>query len=378
VSTPISETTPIIGESPAFVAMLEDVSRVAALSKPVLIIGERGTGKELVATRLHYLSPRWEEPFVKLNCSALTESLLDSELFGHEAGAFTGAARRHVGRFERAAGGTLLLDELATIPMRMQEKILRVIEYGEFERVGGSEMVRVDVRILGATNADLPALAQRGEFRADLLDRLAFDVVNVPPLRHRREDIIVLAEHFAINVIRELGRELFPGFTEESREALLAHPWPGNVRGLKNTVERSVYRSDVPDAPIARIVFDPFEASYRDAATAGLMAGAESDEHDGAMRGPTEGPTRGSTQDPAEQPGSGPSLAPVSNALPTDLKDQVATLEKELIDQAMEASRYRQARAAELLSLTYDQLRALLRKHGLVERYGRRRWEQGR
>jgi len=136
MATPISETTPIIGESPAFVAMLEDVSRVAALSKPVLIIGERGTGKELVATRLHFLSGRWEEPLVKLNCSALTESILDSELFGHEAGSFTGATRRHTGRFERADGGTLLLDELATIPMRMQEKILRVIEYGEFERVG--------------------------------------------------------------------------------------------------------------------------------------------------------------------------------------------------------------------------------------------------
>ena len=124
----------------------------------MLIIGERGTGKELVATRLHYLSPRWEEPLVKLNCSALTESLLDSELFGHEAGSFTGAQKRHIGRFERAAGGTLLLDELATIPPRMQEKILRVIEYGEFERVGGSETVQVDVRILGATNADLPAI----------------------------------------------------------------------------------------------------------------------------------------------------------------------------------------------------------------------------
>ena len=199
--------------------MLEDVSRVAALSKPVLIIGERGTGKELVATRLHFLSPRWEEPLVKLNCSALTESILDSELFGHEAGAFTGAAKRHIGRFERAAGGTLLLDELATIPMRMQEKILRVIEYGEFERVGGSETVQVDVRILGATNADLPALARQGTFRADLLDRLAFDVVNVPPLRARREDIIPLAEHFAINVIRELGREFFPGFTDACRDA---------------------------------------------------------------------------------------------------------------------------------------------------------------
>jgi len=350
MSTPISATTPIIGESPAFVAMLEHVSRVAALSKPVLIIGERGTGKELVATRLHYLSPRWGEPLVKLNCSALTESLLDSELFGHEAGSFTGAARRHIGRFERATGGTLLLDELATIPVRMQEKILRVIEYGEFERVGGSETVQVDVRILGATNADLPSLAQQGKFRADLLDRLAFDVVNVPPLRHRREDILPLAEHFAINVIRELGREFFPGFTAECVEELLADSWPGNVRGLKNSVERSVYRSSDPEAPIARIVFDPFATSFRAA-----PATATKSEGQGALAEPP--------QPAVEQ----------RVDLPTDLKGQVAALEKRLIDQAMQASRYRQPQAAELLGLTYNQLRAMLRKYALVERYGRAR-----
>ncbi|UCG73812.1 MAG: phage shock protein operon transcriptional activator [Chromatiales bacterium] len=348
--TPISDTTPIIGESPAFVAMLEDVSRVAALSKPVLIIGERGTGKELVATRLHYLSPRWDEPLVKLNCSALTESLLESELFGHEAGSFTGATRRHIGRFERADGGTLLLDELATIPMRMQENILRVIEYGEFERVGGSETVQVDVRILGATNADLPRLARQGKFRADLLDRLAFDVVNVPPLRHRREDILVLAEHFAINVIRELEREYFPGFTTECTEQLLADRWPGNVRGLKNAVERSVYRSSDPEAPIDRIVFDPFATSFRSAGDTALPPEGEGER--------------------AEAPP--PAAAPVAE-LPTDLKGEVATLEQRLIDQAMQASRYRQPQAAELLGLTYNQFRGMLRKYDLVERYGRAR-----
>jgi psp operon transcriptional activator len=350
MSTPISATTPMIGESPTFVAMLEDVSRVAVLSKPVLIIGERGTGKELVATRLHYLSPRWDEPLVKLNCSALTESLLDSELFGHEAGSFTGASNRHIGRFERASGGTLLLDELATIPMRMQEKILRVIEYGEFERVGGSETVQVDVRILGATNADLPNLAQQGKFRADLLDRLAFDVVNVPPLRHRREDILPLAEHFAINVIRELGRDFFPGFTAECAEALLADHWPGNVRSLKNSVERSVYRSSDPNAPIADIVFDPFATSFRGAVVA-------------------EKPE--SSQDSSSEKDLRPT--PICAELPTDLKDQVAALEQRLIDQAMQASRYRQPQAAELLGLTYNQLRAMLRKHELIERYGRAR-----
>ncbi len=347
MTTPISSTTPIIGESPAFVAMLEDVSRVAPLSKPVLIIGERGTGKELVATRLHYLSPRWDAPLVKLNCSVLTESLLESELFGHEAGSFTGASRRHIGRFERADGGTLLLDELATIPMRMQEKILRVIEYGEFERVGGAETMQVDVRILGATNADLPRLAQTGRFRADLLDRLAFDVVNLPPLRQRVEDILPLAEHFAVNVVRELGREFFPGFTSECRRSLLADAWPGNVRGLKNAVERSVYRSDDPDAPIDRIVFDPFSTSIWQSDTGAHRA---NDEEDTASKDRVS-----------------------DVALPTDLKDRVAALEKQLIDDAMRAAQYRQPRAAELLGLSYNQLRAMLRKYGLVERYGRRR-----
>ena len=344
MATPISRTTPLVGEAPAFVAMLEDVSRVAELSKPVLVIGERGTGKELIATRLHYLSPRWEQPLIKLNCSALTESILESELFGHEAGSFTGATGRHTGRFERASGGTLLLDELATIPMRMQEKILRVIEYGEFERVGGSETIQVDVRILGATNADLPSLAKQGKFRADLLDPLAFDVINVPALRHRREDIIPLAEYFAINIVSELGRTFFPGFTEECCAGLLADPWPGNVRGLKNAVERSVYRSTDPNIPISLIVFDPFETSFRGSAE-------EVDSH-----------SPESTEQKSKLP-----------ALPTELKAEVALLEKKLIDQAMQASQYRQAQAARLLGLSYHQLRAMLRKYDLIERYGRAR-----
>ncbi|HGM4843946.1 TPA: sigma 54-interacting transcriptional regulator, partial [Serratia marcescens] len=161
----------LLGEANAFVDVLEQVSQVAKLNKPVLVIGERGTGKELIAHRLHYLSNRWQGPFISLNCAALNENLLDSELFGHEAGAFTGAQKRHLGRFERADGGTLFLDELATAPMLVQEKLLRVIEYGQLERVGGSQPLRVDVRLVCATNDDLPALAAAGKFRADLLDR---------------------------------------------------------------------------------------------------------------------------------------------------------------------------------------------------------------
>jgi psp operon transcriptional activator len=349
MATPVSEPTTIIGEAPAFIDMLERVSRAAPLAKPVLVVGERGTGKELVAARLHYLSPRWEQPLVKLNCSVLTESILESELFGHEAGAFTGAARRHTGRFERADGGTLLLDELATIPMRMQEKILRVTEYGEFERVGGSETIRVDVRIVGATNADLPALVAEGRFRADLLDRLAFDVIAVPPLRERQEDILPLAEHFAFNIVSELGRDYFPGFTARCQQELLGYAWPGNVRSLKNAIERSVYRSSDAEAPIDVVVYDPFETSFSES---------------------TPEPVAARSDLPAE------SSTP-SKSFPIDLKDAVADLEQRLIDQAMRSSRYQQRQAAELLGLSYHQLRGLLRKHDLIEKYGRRRQTNG-
>ncbi|HFB66696.1 MAG TPA: AAA family ATPase, partial [Aeromonadales bacterium] len=180
----------LIGESPSFVSCLEHVSYAAPLNRPVLIVGERGTGKELIASRMHFLSTRWEQPYVKMNCAAINENLLENELFGHESGAFTGAQKRHEGRFEQADGGTLFLDELANSSLSVQEKLLRVIEYGEFERVGGSKTIKVDVRVIAATNEDLPQLAKKGNFRADLLDRLAFDVITLPPLRYRKEDIL--------------------------------------------------------------------------------------------------------------------------------------------------------------------------------------------
>ncbi|MBT4883451.1 MAG: sigma 54-interacting transcriptional regulator, partial [Glaciecola sp.] len=203
----------LIGQANVFLEVLEQVSQIAPLNKPVLVIGERGTGKELIAARLHYLSTRWDQHYQKLNCAALNESLLESELFGYEAGAFTGASKRREGRFEIAHNGTLFLDELANTSAMIQEKLLRVVEYGEFERVGGSKTVKVDVRLVAATNEDLPTLAANGEFRADLLDRLAFDVITIPPLRERPEDIMILAEQFAINMARELDMELFSGFS---------------------------------------------------------------------------------------------------------------------------------------------------------------------
>lgn len=322
----------IIGDSPAFLEMLEHVSRAAPLSKPVLVVGERGTGKELIASRLHFLSDRWEEGVVKVNCAALTESILESELFGHEAGAFTGAARTHIGHFERADGGTLILDELATISLRMQEKILRVIEYGEIQRVGGSETVRVDVRIVGSTNADLRELAASGQFRMDLLDRLAFDVITVPPLRDRLDDILPLAHAFAVNMTSELKRSYFPGFGPRASSSLLRHDWPGNVRELKNAVERSVYRSDDPEQPITKIAFDPFDSPFK-------LARPED-----------------------TKPVIPRRRAPL---LPADLGQRLLDTERDLLQAAMEKARFNQKMAAELLGLSYHQLRGKLRKHDI-------------
>ena len=315
----------LLGEANSFLEVLEQVSRLAPLNKPVLIIGERGTGKELIANRLHYLSGRWDGPFISLNCAALNENLLDTELFGHEAGAFTGAQRRHPGRFERADGGTLFLDELATAPMLVQEKLLRVIEYGELERVGGSQPLQVNVRLVCATNANLPEMVEQERFRADLLDRLAFDVVNLPPLRERRSDIMLLAGQFAIQMCRELGLPLFPGFSQHARDTLLDYRWPGNIRELKNVVERSVYRHGSSETELDEIVIDPFSRS---------------------------------TPSPADKPHSA-----ASPVLPLDLRQFQQTQEKQLLEQSLREAKYNQKRAAELLGLTYHQLRALLKKH---------------
>ena len=324
------ESQPIIGEAPAFLEMLEHVSRAAPLSKPVLVVGERGTGKELIASRLHFLSNRWEQRVVKVNCAALTESILESELFGHEAGAFTGAVKTHIGHFERADGGTLILDELATISLRMQEKILRTIEYGEIQRVGGNETLQVDVRIVGSTNADLQSLANEGRFRKDLLDRLAFDVITVPPLRERVEDILPLAHAFAINMASELKWSFFPGFSSRASSALLRNKWPGNVRELRFAIERSVYRSADPEHAIVDIALDPFDSPFKIAAPPSTKSRVASRRN-----------------------------APL---LPADLQQRLIDTEVDLLTAALEKARYNQRLAADLLALSYHQFRGKLRK----------------
>ena len=335
-----------IGQSPAFLDMLAHVSQAAPLNRPVLVIGERGTGKELVAGRLALLSPRWSAPLIKLNCAALPDALLDSELFGHEAGSFTGAARRRPGRFELADRGTIFLDEIATASAAVQEKLLRVIEYGSFERVGGSETLHVDVRVVAATNVHLPSLAASGKFRADLLDRLAFDVVSVPPLRARRDDIPRLAEHFATKMTAELGREIFAGFSDRALDTLMRHDWPGNVRELRNAVERSVYRMADPDRKLARIVLDPFASDF-----APNAAPAIPPLHVAAS---------------ASQPAPALASPPADAAPEGGFEAATRAYEARLLQAALESCRFNQAEAARQLGLSYYQFRHHLRVHGML------------
>jgi psp operon transcriptional activator len=321
-----------IGQSEIFLDFQELLSRVAPVNRPVLLIGERGTGKELAASRLHFLSHRWNAPLAALNCSALTPSLIESELFGYERGAFTGAERRRTGRFEAADGGTIFLDEIGTIPMEVQEKILRVVEYSSFERVGSSESIEVDVRIIAATNSNLAELAAQGRFKQDLLDRLSFEVLFVPPLRDRRGDILLLANHFAARMAFELGREEIPQFGEETIRALELYSWPGNVRELKNVVERAVYRSD--SSVITDIVFDPFVSPH--------------DEY------------RPTQKEVSQAEDETTSFADFMNK---PLNEAVRELKVHLLNKALREARYNQRKAAHTLGLTYHQFRGLYRKY---------------
>lgn len=352
----------LIGQSNSFVEILEHVSQAAPLTKPILIIGERGTGKELIAQRCHFLSQRWDQKYVTLNCASLNDNLLESELFGHESGAFTGANKRHEGRFERANGGSLFLDELANTSMLVQEKLLRVIEYGEFERVGGSRAVNVDTRLIAATNEDLPTLAAQGKFRHDLLDRLAFDVITLPPLRERREDIMLLAEHFAINMARELEYELFSGFTEKARRTLLDYHWPGNVRELKNVVERSVYRVSNGHVPVSDIVIDPFASPYRPETRAEPTVQANektpSNHSDGSAATDVQEPSTSNSTEPTSR---------IDLSQPFDLKQESQAFEVEVLQQALKVCQYNQKKTAKHLGLTYHQLRGYLKKYQLLE-----------
>lgn len=362
----------LIGQANVFLEVLEQISQIAPLNKPVLVIGERGTGKELIAARLHYLSTRWDQHYQKLNCAALNESLLESELFGYEAGAFTGASKRREGRFEIAHNGTLFLDELANTSALIQEKLLRVVEYGEFERVGGSKTVKVDVRLVAATNEDLPSLAANGEFRADLLDRLAFDVITIPPLRERPEDIMILAEQFAINMARELEMELFSGFSSKAQDTLMQYAWPGNVRELKNVVERAVYRNNNAHVPVHQIVLDPFESVFRPqqrikvSAPQVLPTVTENQVNEAPPPAQFTHSTVNTVHQPLTLSGQ-PTDNSDSLTFPLDLKAHSQAFEINMIKQALKDSQYNQKKTAEKLSLTYHQLRGYLKKYSLLD-----------
>lgn len=315
-----------IGESELYLSFQESISKVAKIDRPVLLIGERGTGKELAAKRLHYMSKRWEHPLVTVNCASLSPTLIESELFGYEKGAFTGAFSTRKGRFEEAEGGTLFLDEIGLIPLEVQEKILRVVEYGTYERVGSSRTIEANVRIIGATNADLLALSKEGKFKEDLLDRLSFEVLFLPPLRARGDDILLLANFFASRMAMEIGESELPEFSKEVEKQLMEYDWPGNVRELKNVIERAVYREGLN---IASLSLNPFENPYE------------------------------SKENTIEKES-------VAISKEYDLKHfQRAheALDIEYLSKALEKSGGNQRSAAETLGLTYDQFRGLYRKY---------------
>ncbi len=341
----MERNTQFVGQSTAFLDSVERASRAAPMGRPVLVIGERGTGKELIAERLHQLSRRWQEPLVTLNCAALPESLIEAELFGHEQGAFTGATKARAGRFEEADKGTLFLDELATLSMGAQERLLRAVEYGEVTRIGSSRPIRVDVRIVAATNEDLPRLAAEGRFRADLLDRLSFEVITLPPLRVREGDIRVLSDYFGRRMAAELHWDAWPGFSAAAMAALEEHQWPGNVRELRNVVERAVYRWDNWEDPIAHVVFAPFDSPWKPA--------------------PLPGTSRPSADAFAARPAPAP--ATLLDQV-TDLRSAVDAHEKAIVESALARHRFNQRQTAKALGLTYDQLRHCLKKHGLSDR----------
>lgn len=340
-----------VGQSLAFLDAVERASRAAPLNRPVLVIGERGTGKELIAERLHHLSSRWSGPLITMNCAAMPENLIEAELFGHEAGSFTGAAKTRHGRFEEADGGTLFLDELATLSSPAQDRLLRAVEYGEVTRIGASKPISVDVRIVAATNEHLPRLVDEGRFRADLLDRLSFEVVTLPPLKARAGDIPLLAEHFGRRMAVELDWPNWPGFSPKAVAEMEAYSWPGNVRELRNVVERAVYRAEDPERPVDAIQFDPFTSPW--APAKGEVVHVE----------PIDRPSQPHAEAVAEY--SAPAAAMAEST--SDFRGAVAAYERALLEDALSRSRFNQRATAAALGLSYDQLRHALKRHKLLD-----------
>jgi len=304
-----------IGRSRAFRDVVEQARQLAKIPRPILVRGERGTGKELLARFIHAASPRRDRPYLIVNCGAFQDELLVSHLFGHEKGAFTGAVERRVGVFERAHGGTLFLDEIANLSRHAQARLHRVVEYQTFQRVGGTEPIRVDVRVVAATNADLAALIERGEFMADLYDRLRFAEIVLPPLRERRDDIPLLIQHVVSCLLEELPDLGQARFTDAAVRDLVAYHWPGNIRELKNVIER-LYVSD-----------------------------------------------RDRTIQPSELPLEVTSDEPIRGTF----SQRVRAFEKTLLRNALKDTGGNQQAAARQLGMTYDQFRHYYKKYGLSD-----------
>lgn len=306
----------IVGESPQMREVVARVARVAKVPRPVLITGERGTGKELIARAIHREGQNASGPFVTVNCAALPDTLLESELFGHEKGAFTGAVHATEGKFEQASGGTLFLDEIGNMSLPFQRKILRVVEYRHFTRVGGKEEIHVETRIIAATNADLKEKMRKGHFLPDLFDRLAFEEIRVPPLRDREGEVEILAQFFLNQFMKEVPAFAGKRLSQTSIDLLYGYDFPGNVRELKNIIERAVYRDTTNEVTPEDI---------------GLLG----DHRFQAIGG--------------------------------NFNDKVKSFERQLLADARRTANGNRAQAARSLGLRYHQLRHLLKKHGLDE-----------
>ena len=346
-----------IGQSQAYLAILDRVSDSAVLERPVLLVGERGTGKELIAKRLHFLSPRWEKIFITVNCAAFTDERLDEELFGQS---FLDGREDTNGKFYHADEGTIFLDNIDAVSPRLQEKLMGAVEYGRYQASGEHAEQEVDVRVISASAVDLPGAVSRGTFRADLLDRLAFEVITLPPLRARRDDILPLSDHFGRKIAAEFGAERFPGFTAEASEALLARDWSGNVRELKAVIERNIAKAWLADETLSNpiggglagpLIFDPFAGPHR--------------LQDAGPAPQTNMQTNIETAPPPTH--EAPPRPDDTSNLPSQagFQTRVLAFERKLILEAMQVSENHQGKAAERLELTYHQFRGLMRKHGL-------------
>ena len=306
-----------IGKSDIYLDFQDKIQEVANIDRTVLLIGERGSGKELAARRIHYLSKRWNEKIVTVNCAAIPSALIESELFGSVKGAFTGATNSRSGKFEEAEGGTLFLDEIGLLNLEVQEKLLRVVEYGTYERLGSNTSYEANVRIIGATNADLKQLCKEGKFKEDLLDRLSFEVIFIPPLRMRGDDIILLTNYYAAKMANECGKAT-PTLSDTVINKIKEYSWPGNVRELKNTIERAVYKTE--GNIIHDIQLDPFQNPYKEKTI-------------------------------SEDINLG------------EYKEYLRNVDIRFVKDALAKANSNQRTAAELLNITYDQFRGLYKKY---------------